>query len=684
MDHSIQQQISEPIESLISFRGGGTRASQRKRDRPGGRNVGNTLEQRQFVAWDGEGVNLRGEGKPQSYVLFGSSEGHISSESGLSTWDCLEHIIETGRQTPRAIHVGFAFTYDTNMIIKSLSPVTLARLHSNGWVRLKRPDGTAWVLTFAQGKYFRVTRQSSNYDRKKNPHAKVTVQIYDIFSFFAKSFIRAYEEYIGPIPDIIRSGKANRKSFTIAEFETILSYWSVEIQLLKELANELRRRVYNAGLRISQWHGPGALASYAMAAHSIRRHMGIAPEEVRMAARYAYAGGRFELFKLGRIRGPIYGVDINSAYPYAISQLPSLAEGEWQYIGRVDSGHKLKRFAVYHLLLEQGGGFRRQPGPLFHRDMDHNISFPWYTEGWYWSPEAFLATQQCGATILEGWEFVGSHERPFAWIADMYAQRQDWKSRGISAQLALKLCMNSMYGKLAQRVGWDETRRRIPPWHQLEWAGWVTSYTRARLYNILGRIPFQHLVAVETDGIYTTMAPDRLGINASTDLGGWEVSEYDDMYYVQSGLAWLHGAKGWEDKRRGLDPETFSLQACREYLSTLHPKPSGEIPWQPFIGETTRFLGLGQALASSIPTEARHCVWETQKREINAGQDGKRVHVHSLCEACKLGLAADEMAHDLCIRSLSMLGRMSVPHSIPWEPEVGHARWRDYDEEMAV
>jgi len=101
----------------------------------------------------------------------------------------------------------------------------------------------------------------------------------------------------------------------------------VEIQLLRELAEELRRRVYSAGLRITQWHGPGALASYAMAHRGVKQHMGETSPEIREAARYAYAGGRFELYKLGRIVGPVYGIDINSAYPEAIAQLPSMTEG---------------------------------------------------------------------------------------------------------------------------------------------------------------------------------------------------------------------------------------------------------------------------------------------------------------------------------------------------------------------
>jgi len=58
------------------------------------------------------------------------------------------------------------------------------------------------------------------------------------------SFIKAYTDMVGPVPDIITTGKANRRSFTVEEFDQVVEYWSVEIVLLRELAEELRRRLY--------------------------------------------------------------------------------------------------------------------------------------------------------------------------------------------------------------------------------------------------------------------------------------------------------------------------------------------------------------------------------------------------------------------------------------------------------
>jgi hypothetical protein len=651
-----------------------------------------TLEDRKFIAWDGEGINLRGAGKPQSYVLFGSSVGHIESKTGLSVFECLDHIIATGlHHGPHSTHVGFAFSYDANMIVQSLSPMSLARLHKFGFVRLRRANGDKFTITFAKGKFFRVTKYRPEYHHKQNPHAKTTVQIFDIFSFFACSFVKAYEQMIGPVSTIIQAGKAARGEFSLDAWDEVVDYWTLEIQLLRELAEELRKRVYHAGLRISQWHGPGALASYAMRDRGIKKHMADTSPEIREASRYAYAGGRFELYKFGRVVGPLFGIDINSAYPYAIAQLPSLSGGDWQH---VKTPRRVARFGVYHVIMKRGGGLERPPSPVFHRDKDHNITFPWMSDGWLWSPEAYHA-KKAGASIVEGYELADTSVRPFEWIRDMYAQRREWKRQGVSAQIALKLCMNSMYGKLAQRIGWDPVTRRLPPFHQLEWAGWVTSYTRARLFDVMRRIPFDKLIAVETDGLYTTMHPDELGIEHSENLGGWEISEYDEIMYIQSGLAWLHNDKGWHDKRRGLDPcrqnhtpeecdcsSVFSVRACQEYLSTLHAMAARGSHWQSYKGHTTRFLGLGVALQSKLPMSSRHCVWETATREILPGLIGKRVHVSDGCAACDAGLTAYDGAHDLVINSRAVVEPYSYPHTIPWEDEVGHARWRDFQDSL--
>jgi hypothetical protein len=629
---------------------------------------------REFIAWDGEGTNLNGPNLPQSYTLFGSSaeKPHVS-QGHIHTFALLDHIIEVGKKHPGAYHVGFAFNYDSNMLLRSLSEQSLRRVHESGHITLRHAEsGYTYYIDYLPGKWFAVTRRDQDFDYKSNRHAKTTVKIYDIFSFFGTSFIRAYEDLVGPVPEIVVAGKAARNDFAAQPEGYIERYWSVEIQMLRELAEELRRRLYGAGLRITQWHGPGALASYTLKKHGIKNAMAGCPDPVRRAAAYGYAGGRFEMFKLGRTLGPIYSMDINSAYPFGISQLPNLTTGQWIHTEHPGRGRRIARFGIYRvrLLPRSGGSFlERAPGPLFHRDKLGNISFPWITEGWYWSPEVrnLFKLNPDQYEIVEGWEYVGGFDgkRPFEFVEEAYRLRREWKVQGNASQLALKLMLNSLYGKMAQRVGWNQEKRTAPTWHQLEWAGWTTSNCRAMLWDLMSRIPWSELLAVETDGLYTTHDPADLGLTNSKELGGWEIEVYDELLYVQSGLAWLRKGDKWVCKRRGLDARTFGLADCRDYLRTLGAKST----WLPYVGSTTRFIGLGAALTSSAPFKLRHCVWNTVDREIRPGQGGKRVHISGQCAACAAGMSAYDGAHDMSVRSLAYRDAQSFPHDIPWEDQ---------------
>lgn len=667
-------------------------------------------ERRPFIAWDGEGINVDGAGKPQHYVLFGCSTGqYLESPTHLHTFDLLDFILKVGNENPSAFHVGFAFNYDANMVLRSLHPETLSRIHKQGGASIRRLGYGRYYIEFRPSKWFSVTRFGINYDRKTNPHDKTTVRIFDLFGFFQQSFVKAYTSLIGPVPLLVSQGKDSRGTFT--DIEYVRMYWSEEIRMLQTLAEKLRALLYGAGLKITSWHGPGALASYSLRVHSIKEHMAIAPAEVREAARHGYAGGRFEMFRIGRTAGPVYSMDINSAYPHGISQLPSLSGGEWvESSGRPK---RLARFGIYQvrLLPRSGDSFlERAVAPLFHRDKMGNISFPWILDGWYWSPEVrnLLRLHPDRYEIIRGYEFQrsgdskfmpqGSPQKeayPFLWVRDVYAQRQEWKSKGIAGQLALKLQLNSLYGKMAQRVGWNEEKRTPPTWHQLEWAGWVTSNTRAMLWEVMSRIPPERLIAVETDGLYTTMSPTELKICDSTVLGGWSVEVYDEILYVQSGLAWLRKGQcaqgdrcphqddkgnilegcAWTCKRRGLDVHTFRLDQCINYLGTLRPNEQ----WAPYVGETTRFIGLGAALNATAPMKVRHCVWETVPREISPGKGGKRVHIPIQCDACKAGISPAQEAHDMSIRSLAYKESRSYPHDIPWEDsEDPGYEWREF------
>lgn len=638
-----------------------------------------TLDTKPFVVWDGEGITFPRDdsgspestaGVPQDYVLFGNYNGvtHSSIKGRrLSTIACLDFIHAQGRANPGAWHVAFAFDYDVNMILRDLPRDVLGRLRKRGNCFYR-----AYRIEHIPGKWIRVTTGM----RHKNRRLRVTVTIEDIFSFFQTSLVKSLRSYL-PALDLsfIEKGKDMRGHFAWENMEFVSEYWALENVALHALVCRLREMMYAAGMRITRWHGPGVLANFTYRTNGVAAHKADCGKEVYDASRFAYAGGRFELFRLGRHTG-VYGVDINSAYPAAISRLPSLSEGVWVY---TKNPRRIVEFGIYRIRLN-GSPFTRVPSPLFHRDSGGNISFPWRSESWYWSPEIrALITAGVRAEIIEGWEYIGWSSRPFAFVEEMYERRRELKRIGDGAQVALKLALNSLYGKMAQRAGW-ERKGAAPTWHQLEWAGWVTSYTRAALFGVLSRVPWDQLVAVETDGLFTTARPETLGITDGKGLGEWEVTEYDEIVYLQSGVYAKNTNGNWSSKYRGLDASSVSTADIVDHARGLLPNSL----WAPLIGTTTRFVGYRQALFREEQNRGTyknfHCVWETDPKAISCGGVGKRVHVSAFCSACKAGATAYEMPHDLVVCSRAVIEPQSHRHDIPWIPDETLPEWRDYEE----
>lgn len=627
---------------------------------------------KQFIVWDGEGITPQNQ-LIQNYVLFGYYNGvnHDWIEGKeLTTDQCLRLIIDAGRLHKNAIHVGFAFNYDVDMIMRDMPEDSFRFLRQRGYVRYKH-----YKIKHLPGKWFKI------YNLK----SRIKVTIFDIWGFFQSSLISALKSTIADHPKMeflpdIEKGKNRRGRFTYDEMPFVTKYWKIENELCHALITRLREYLYAVGLRITSWHGPGAIASFGYRTNNIDAHKRNCGPDVYTAARYAYAGGRFERFHIGRYR-KVYGYDINSAYPNAIARLPSLSEGEWIHNVKPK---KIVEFGVYRISL-RGPAISSKPAPLFHRDNSGNISYPWRLDGWYWSPEikAIIRTmpESKSVRIHESYEYIGWKTRPFEWVTKVYNQRKEMKANGAGAQMALKLFLNSLYGKMAQRAGWERTGT-APHWHQLEWAGWVTSYTRAMLYELMYQIPFDKLIAVETDGIYTTATPDELVIKIGDELGQWEMTYYDEMIYLQSGLYAKRQNKEWSLKYRGLDKDSVTIETFRTHPGLLRANKE----WPKLVGHTTRFIGYRNALFRG-PFNTRHCAWETEPKEICCDEIGKRIHSPAICKACQMGKSAYAMAHDTIIKSKTMVMHddelMSKMHDIPWlDKDVSDElfAWREFEE----
>lgn len=614
--------------------------------------------ERRFVSWDGEGITYV-PNTPQSYVLFGNSDGETIKSKDLDTVSCLDLLLASDRN---AIHVGFALGYDCNMILKDLPHRHLWQLYRTNSVNWNR-----YHIEHIPGKWL--------YVKKGNTPG---VRLYDVFSFFQSSFVRACEDFIGkddPELEPIRAGKLARRTFQFDELDSmIVPYWQGELRLLIRLMDSLRSDLLGAGLKVSSWHGPGAVANTVFRKFNVMEAKDESPTEVLEASRFGYAGGRFELFRCGHYPGTVYEYDINSAYPSVIADLPNLRTGNWEYVREFEPG----TYGIWNLRYENTDGIGLESSfaihPLFHRGEHGEVSFPPITSGWYWTPEAGIAFPR--SEIFGGWVLRHDDSKPFGFVHDMYRQRLEWKRQGNSAQRALKLALNSLYGKTAQRSGY-KPGRPIPRWHQLDWAGFVTSMVRAKLFNAISTSQEDCIIAVETDAIFSTQPIPNLEIGP--DLGSWELTTFEWMTYIQSGMYYGSVNGTTIEKYRGFDKGSLPHSQMQSYLSLLDNAirqserlDCVRVP----TGETTRFVGMGLGLR----TRATWRAWETASKQVKLGGGGKRAHVSVLCPQCKSRQPFSTGLHDLICTPTKTVE--SWPHSLPWLTDESDAQtFADLDQQ---
>lgn len=622
---------------------------------------GRPYDERPFIAWDGEGITFPGS-PVQSYVLFGNSEGDSIRSTDLSSVECFELLLRAELKCPEAIHVGFSMQYDFNMMFKDLPRPVLNRIY-----KTHKAKWNGYRIEYFPGKWLTISKRGL-----------ATIRLFDVFGFFQSSFVKAVAEFLGtddPEYQRVVNGKDARKSFTFDQLDSyIVPYWRAELRLLVRVMESLREDLHQADLHIQSWHGPGAVANTVFRTNRIQSCKGESPSEVNRAAQYAYAGGRFELFRAGHFPHPVYQYDICSAYPSIIAGLPTLNNPSWSQTSSLQRG----TFSIYRVRYQYNGSVRQEwnvPHPLFYRDLHGHVSYPGMVETWVWEPEAALLDS---SAIIEGYVLHDTGDRPFTFVEEMYKRRRQWKDNGISAQRALKLALNSLYGKMAQRAGWSEGEP-IPRWHQLEWAGYVTSATRAKLYGAISALADtpNAILAVETDAIFSSVPfpTSEPSLVIGKGLGEWEETTYDAITYLQSGVYWAEQNGKVIDKYRGFDKGTLPHEAAMAYLTALDKayasgRDLDSIP--NLSGVTTRFIGMGLGLH----TKAVWRSWETEPRALRFGGGGKRSHVWRLCPECQQGIPFSESLHSLAIITP---GGRSQPHSLPWM-EGAEASLRALDE----
>lgn len=645
------------------------------RKRPKGKTSGKKVSKFQrgtFIAYDGEGITTA-KGKHIYIMLCNSLGEEIVNPKGLSTADCLDFLIRTGEENRNAIHVCFGASYDVNMILADVPRAQLERIWNGEWVDICDKQ---YTVNYRPRKSFTVRRRNA-FENRGGKLVKIKnngLVLWDVFGFFQGTFVSAVEKYLGadhPHLSFITEQKKLRGTFKEKQIPEILRYCHAECVVLRELMERLREYLITAELLISRWDGAGACAAALLRREKISEHKGIESDyAVLEAAQCAYAGGRSEIIQYGhKPDTPIYHYDICSAYPAAMLSLPSFERGVWIHSNNISEPPSDNIFAMYRVRWEFNDAAMY---PLFWRASDASIFYPQEGEGWYWSPEiaATCEALECGIIsgkfeILEKWEWrTGSPNKPFEFLPALYEQRREWKKQGVGAEKVLKLAINSCYGKLAQHLG--GTEEKPPRYHKLEWAGFITSQTRANLYRALfPALKVDAAIMVATDAVYSLVPLPQLPIGSA--LGNWEYTEHTGITVVQSGVYWVDNGNDSSMFCRGFDKGSLDRA---KIIRGWKKKDSS------YSASLTRFITMGSALQGKKSFN-KWRTWSERPRELSLNVSGtKRVDA---IEFNKRNPALGLVTTYPAIPGAQVVGQvMSSAYPLPWI-EAAAARSASFD-----
>lgn len=239
-----------------------------------------------------------------------------------------------------------------------------------------------------------------------------------------------------------------------ANYDLIYEYAKVDAEITRDLWE--RSVDIGEGLEIPMGkpYSTGYLAESYLNEH-LGHKPGLGPKDMRKMAWDAYAGGRFEVIKRGYI-GEVAGPDINSAYPWVLSNLPDpktltwtnysnpsfevIENADYGFINATVTTDKDRPIQPFTVKMD---GKRKYPAldsveittikPIFELAYNHGYLLD------YKIHDAWLATEGMYA------------DYPFSFIPQKYDERKTFASEGKNKlELWLKIVLNSMYGKTCQ------------------------------------------------------------------------------------------------------------------------------------------------------------------------------------------------------------------------------------------
>ncbi|WP_246282001.1 DNA polymerase [Nitrosopumilus ureiphilus] len=393
-------------------------------------------------------------------------------------------------------------------------------------------------------------------DRKKLTISKGnhSISCYDIAQYYDNKSLDVASESVGlSLDQEYLDLKKNRKIFSKFYYSRnkrqIRAYCIKDCRLTKELS-EYWIGIFETVFSFypNNWISAGYLAEKVLINNDIPIPLfNELQYPIQEIARSSFYGGRFELIKRGYI-GECYLYDLNSAYPYALTTMPDITQGKWFESKKIHPKSKIGFFFIEANISDK---VKIAPFPFVKKN--RTICYPSGKFKTYVTLDELLMVKgdpEINYKILDSWQFIPRNNctYPFKnFIKKQYYKRLELKEENNPLEKAIKIVLNSIYGKMAQR-----TNNVIGNLFNPVIASYITGYTRRQLYEFTKKNKLDNfVVAYATDSVACQKKIKNLD---SKKLGKMKLDKQaDDVIFLSNGFYKFNGI--WKNRGIGYDNE---------------------------------------------------------------------------------------------------------------------------------
>lgn len=476
-------------------------------------------------------------------------------------------------------------------------------------------------------------------------YSKHVVKLYDIAQFYGHEKLdNAAKKYLGKQKIdyanwVDRCKEFSLNLYTLDEMEQYLNeniedigkYCQLDASLTLELAEYME-----AGFRAVNipFDKPMSQAKIAEEFIKNRAPYPMIPEGLEPfhdVAQLAYHGGIFETVKRGFFDEEIFDYDINSAYPCTMSTLPHWGNGKFTpvetYTDGIKYGWYKAKFNCKWIPYED----RYNPymetfkiGELPEQEYVLNNKRIVYPEGertqFITRIELdFMLKNNFKCKVLGGVEWEQTKRRfdsPFNWMESTFYKRLEIKQKNKEdmRQYALKITLNSSYGKTAQQEPF------IGALTNFFYASYITADTRIKLAQIAEKYP-KNVIDIATDGI--CLNKEVKGLEVGEKLGQYELSTFSKALYIGSGIRQMFYEK---PDKKGNTYETFARGLTNDKSYNMLEDIEKNLDKDELVKKKFRPLNLGECIQHTKILDVKDLnIFTEMPKKLKVNTDKKHI-----------------------------------------------------------